>query len=223
MPKSKQQEKDNPVRQQIAEAIAKVKNTLKRTEEDLDEEGVERKQLTPDIVDTLREGIMAIYPESDEEQVEATMQLIVEAVTEAQPETDVEEERADGDKQDDEEEMEDEKQDGEEEEEKDDVNKALTEELSTITKAYNDLVGDMASVVNVVAAIADKVQEKAEKDTDLIKRVKALEKITSSRPRRASRSQETVLDDDSELGKAVKKQTFTVPEGYEGMSDMWEK
>ncbi|MHC4649127.1 MAG: hypothetical protein ACYTBJ_27055 [Planctomycetota bacterium] len=163
MPKSKQQEKDNPVRQQIAEAIAKVKNTLKRTEETLDEEGVERKQLTPDIVDTLREGIMAIFPESEEDQVEATMQLIVEAVTEAQPETDVEEERADGDEEEDKDE---EKQDGDEEEmdeDKDDANKALTAELSTITKAYNDLVGDMASVVNVVASIASRREGKVRK------------------------------------------------------------
>jgi hypothetical protein len=61
------------------------------------------------------------------------------------------------------------------------------------------------------------VEEKAKSESDLSKRIKELEKITSQRPRRASRSKETELDADSELGKEITKQTFKPPAGMEDM------
>jgi hypothetical protein len=205
---SEKQKKGHPMREKIANEIrdqlAKTRRVLGKAQEDLDEAGEERKELTPDIVDALREGLMAIYTDADEEQHEAAMQLIVEAISEAQPESDVDEERAEGDEDE-------EKQNEDEEEDKEESDKAynqVAEQLTEMSKAYNDLIGDAAAIVSVVADIADVVQAKSEKENDFSSRLDAIEKTLKQRPRRASQAKETELDADSELGKAVEKQLF---------------
>lgn len=214
--KSKKQEKDNPKRGALLEAMSAFKRKLGNLQEELDADGEERKELTPDMVDALREGLMAIYTEADEEAHEAAMQLIVEAVSEAMPESDVDEERADDDgeteKQDD-----DEEEDEEKGEEAEKALNVITKEMAGMAKGYNDLIGDMGSVMEVVTGVVGLVKATAEERDDLKTQVKELTKIVKQRPRRASQAKETELDADSELGKAVEKQLFTAPAGYEDM------
>jgi hypothetical protein len=209
------QKKSHPVRDELARAIAKTKRALGRAQEDLDEAGEERKELTPDIVDALREGLMAIYPDSDEEQTEAAMQLVVEALSEAQPESDVDEERAEGDEDE-------EKQNEDEEEDEKESDKAFNQvsvQLAEMSKAYNDLIGDVAGVMEVVADVVNVVESKADEKNEFGARLKAIEKTLKQRPRRASQAKETELDADSELGKAVNSQLVrdTLPEEMKSM------
>jgi len=210
-PKTKDKE-----RNRWAKIIASVKDQISKKQDELDEAGIQRKalELTPDIVDDLRNRLCEAFPamcEGEGEAVAEVMQVIVDALAEAQPESDVATERASD---------EEEKQD-EDEEEKDDKLVTLTRQYAEMGQAYNDLIEDVSEVVDVTAKALQSMNAETKSYSDFEKRLAKIEKSLGERPRRASRAPETKLDPDSKLGKTIRDKNIDLSDIPEGFQDMY--
>jgi hypothetical protein len=175
------------VKEEWQKLIAGIKDKLSEAQGELDDAGVQRKdmKITPEAVDAIRGVICETYPdvcEGDEPVVADLLQGIVDVLSEEIPETDVEEEMAlvEGeDKQDDDEE---EKQDDEEEEK---AVTLLTAQVTDLAKAYNGLISDMSDVVKLVTKTLDINTKQAKENDDLRSELDAIKKQLGERPRRA--------------------------------------
>ncbi|MCK5600807.1 hypothetical protein KAR91_03000 [Candidatus Pacearchaeota archaeon] len=207
-----------------AETVAGVKKLISKKQDELDKAGIQRKaiDLTPDIVDELRNRLCEAFPamcEGEGEAVAQVMQVIVDALAEAQPESDVDEERSGQDKDD--------KQD-EDEEDKDGKLVTLTRQYATLTrqyaemgKAYNDLVEDVSEVVDVTAKVMQTMSAETKSYSDFEKRLAKIEKSLGERPRRASQTSETELGPESKLAKELKDKNLDLSDVPEGFHDMY--
>jgi len=213
--------KENP-RKKWAELVAGIKGALSKREEELDEAGIEKKamDIMPETVDDLRNNLCTAFPamcEGEGEAVAEVMQVIVDTLAEAQPESDVAEERAEDGEED--------KQDEEEEEEKNSVVAALTQQVADMGKAYNELgkaYNELAEDVSEVVQLTHKAFVAMDAETksysDFEKRMADMEKKIGERPRRASQSPETELDPESKLAESLKQRNLSdVPEPFQEM------
>ena len=199
-------------RNRWAKIIASVKDQLSKKQDELDKEGIERKamNLTPDIVDDLRNRLCEAFPamcEGEGEAVAEVMQVIVDALAEAQPESDVDEERATAgdDKQD----------EDEDEEDKNSEIITLTRQFAEMGKAFNDLIKDVSEVVDVTAKALTSMNAETKSYSDLAKQVADIKKSLGERPRRASQSTETELDPKSKTAEDVAEKNLSdVPEAF---------
>lgn len=203
-------------RNKWAKIIAGVKDQLSKKQDELDEAGIERKalELTPDIVDDLRNRLCEAFPamcEGEGEAIAEVMQVIVDALAEAQPESDIEDERVSDGK------------DDKQEEDEDDKNNeiiTLTRQYADMGKEYLVLIKDVSEVVEVTRKVMEGVTVQTKENTDLKARMAKIEKTVGERPRRASQALETKLDPDSKLAKGVtQKNLIDVPEAF---GDMFE-
>lgn len=193
--------------------VAGVKGTIAKAEEELDAAGIERKALdvTPELVDGLRENLCAAFPamcEGEGEAIAEVMQVITDALAEAQPSSDVAEERA----ADDEENPQD-----KEEDEKENELATLARQVTEMGKEYTETIKDMSEVVQVLHKAYQKQGAQIKAHDELGKELAAIKKQIGERPRRASQSPETKLDPDSKLATDLKQRTFTPPAGFEDM------
>lgn len=210
------QNKDNPVRQAIARFIAQTKRELDKTEEVLDAAGEERKELTPDMVDALRTGLQAIFPDADDAALQSVLELIVETISEAMPETDVPEEmmtEENGDKAGDK---------ADEEEDKDKAAAMISfaeaeKQFKAMADGIAGMVADAAEVIGLVLEAQKQLTVKSNEANKLEQRIKTLETKINQRPRRASAADETLLNPESELGKSVETSLYEPPPNFKDM------
>ncbi|MHC4648012.1 MAG: hypothetical protein ACYTBJ_21340 [Planctomycetota bacterium] len=196
----------------VAGKLDTVRQALSKKQDELDDAGIERKaiDLTPDIVDNLRNKLCEAFPamcEGEGEVAGDVLQVILDALAEEQPESDIEEER-----------VADEKQDEEEEEEKDSEAVALAQEVAELGKAYNHMVEDVSEVIKMMHDVVKDTQSEKKSYNDYDKRLAKIEKQFAARPRRASQAPETTLDPDSQLAKSMQERNLTdVPEAFKDM------
>jgi len=200
--------KEDP-RNKFAALVAGLKNSLNKKQDELDEAGIERKALTPDVVDGLRAGLEEIIPGIEEEAATSIMQMIVDVLSEEQPDSDVEDETAAMDDEDD-------KQNEDEEEEKEVA--ALVQQVTEMGKAYNDSYADMSEVVQLVMKAFERSTSETKEYDDLKQRLGKMEKQLSRKPRRASQAPETQLDPESKLAKDLAAQTIELPPAFADMA-----
>lgn len=198
-----------------AKIVAGIKDGLSKKQDELDNAGIERKaiELTPDIVDDLRNRLCETFPamcEGEGEAVAEVMQVIVDALAEAQPESDVDEERVSDEEND--------KQDEEDEEEKSEEVIKLAEQVTEMGKEYLLLIKDVSEVVDVTQKVMSNVTAQTKENNDLKARMAKIEKTVGERPRRASQAPETKLDPDSKLAKDMKQRDFSdIPDAFADM------
>jgi hypothetical protein len=202
--------KQKAQRTKFAKLVAGLKESISKKQTELDAAGLQRKALSPEIVDELREGVTAIFPDADEEMLLAVMQMIVDVLSEELPDSEEPEDRAmddDDDKQEDEEE---EKQIA-----------ALTEQVVQMGKDNNELIKDVSEVVQLTHKVFDQLSVEHKSVTEFEKRMAAMEKKIGERPRRASQATETELDPESKLAKDLKNKQQDLSDVPEGMKSMF--
>jgi DNA repair ATPase RecN len=180
--------------------LAKLRGTLSKAEQKLDEAGVEKKELTEESIADLRLTLAELVPSADEETIDAIIQAVADVVIVPD---EVEEEIVEAAR--------DEREDKQESEEI----KALTEQVTALASDYSGVYSDMRAVMNI-ATKAIEGTLKQTKDTDnLAARMAKLEKDIAARPRRASQSPETEVEPDSEMAKNVQERNLAdVPEPF---------
>ena len=200
--------KEKAQRTKFAKLVAGLKDSISKKQDELDKAGLQRKALSPEIVDELREGVTAIFPDADEEMLLAVMQMIVDVLSEELPDSEEPEDRA----------VDDDKQDEEEDEEEEKQVAALTEQVTQMGKAYTDLIEDVSEVIGLTHKAFDQLGAQNKSYDDLASDMAAMKKQIGERPRRASQAPETELDPKSELSKNLKARDLSdVPEGMKSM------
>ena len=199
--------KEKAQRTKFAKLVAGLKDSISKKQEELDKAGLQRKALSPEIVDELREGVTAIFPDADEETLLAVMQMIVDVLSEELPDSEEPEDRA----------VDDDKQDEDEDEEEKQV-AALTEQVAEMGKAYTDLIENVSEVIVLTHKAFDQLGAQNKSYDDLASDMAAMKKKLGERPRRASQAPETEVDPESELSKNLKARDLSdVPEGMKAM------
>ncbi len=201
--------KEMKPRNKFAKLLAEAKSAISKKQQELDKAGIQRKALSPEIVDELREGVTAIFPDADEEMLLSVMQMIVDVLSEELPDSEEPEDRA----------MDDEDEDRDEEEKKQVA--ALTEQVAQMGKAYNDIIKDASEVLQMNIDSHKAMSAERKSYTDFEKRMAVMEKKIGGRSRRASQATETELDPESELAKSLKNKTNDLSDVPEGMKAMF--
>lgn len=210
--KQKETTEENP-RGRFAALVAGLKDQLSRKQEELDAEGVERKELTPEMVDAAQMQLTEALPDLSEDMLATILQVFADVM--ATPgETDVEDEVGM---------VEEAAMDDGEEEKQDEKVAALMQQVADMGKAYNELIGDMSDVVRMTQKAFEQMNAETKQYNDFNARIKALEKQYADKPRRASQSPETEVDPASETAKNVKAKQVTIPSGYEAFPDLFKK
>jgi HSP90 family molecular chaperone len=206
--------KEKAQRTKFAKLVAGLKDSISKKQTELDAAGLQRKALSPEIVDELREGVTAIFPDADEEMLLAVMQMIVDVLSEELPDSEEPDDRPADDEQSEHEDDED------DEEEKKQV-AALTEQITEMGKEYNLLIKDVSEVVQLTHKAFDQLSAQNKSYDGLASDMAAMKKKLGERPRRASQATETELDPESKLAKDLKNQQQDLSDVPEAFKDMY--
>lgn len=204
--------KEKSLRNEFAKLLSGARSAISKKQAELDAAGLQRKALSPEIVDELREGVTAIFPDADEEMLLAVMQMIVDVLSEELPDSEEPEDRAMDD--------EDDKQEDEDEDEEKQV-AALTEQVAQMGKAYNDFIKDASEVLQMNIDSHKAMSDERKSYTDFEKRMAVMEKKIGGRSRRASQASETELDPESKLAKDLKNKQQDLSDVPEAFKDMY--
>jgi hypothetical protein len=187
-----------------------VRKAVNGAEQELDNAGVERKQLDEEGMETLRTELGEMLPGVEAEQIDAVIQKVADAVI--IPE-DVEEEIVEAAME-------------EEEKEKSEEVVELGKQVTQLAKDYSGVYSDIGVItestielIKQMQLVAETLNTRTKAYGDLEERMKTLEKDVSSKPRRASQSPETEVDENSDIAKQMKQRTFEPPAIY---ADMFE-
>jgi len=211
----KETTEENP-RGRFAALVASLKDQLSKKQQELDAEGVERKDLTPEMIDAAQTQLTEALPDLSEEALAAILQIFAD-VASMPGATDVPEEAGMTQT------SELDTQDAKEEDKDNEKVAALVEQVATMGKAYNDLIGDMSDVVRMTQKAFEQMNAETKQYKDFDARIKAIEKQYADKPRRASQSPETEVDPASDMAKTVKTKQVVVPKGYEAFADLFKK
>ncbi len=203
--------KEKAQRTKFAKLVAGLKDSISKKQNELDKAGLQRKALSPEIVDELREGVTAIFPDADEEMLLAVMQMIVDVLSEELPDSEEPDDRAMDDDDD---------REDEDDEDKKQV-AALTEQVIQMGKSNNELIADVSEVIELTHKAFGQLSVEHKSVTEFEKRMAAMEKKIGERPRRASQATETELDPESKLAKDLKNKQQDLSDVPEGMKAMF--